>query len=150
MFKDLAQRIAGGSAVMLRGRAASVLAACDAGVNIVDLAIASMSGSTSQPNLNSVVAALQHTPRDTGLDLDALSAHLQRCLPAYARPLFLRLRGEMDVTSTFKHAKSDLAREGYDPGATSDPLYFNDSEKHRYLLIDTALHARLRCGEIRL
>ena len=53
--------------------AASVLEACDAGVNVVDLAIASMSGSTSQPNLNSVVAALQSTRRDTGLDLDALN-----------------------------------------------------------------------------
>jgi len=53
--------------------AASVLAASDARVDIVDLALASMSGSTSQPNLNSVVAALQHTPRDTGLDLDALN-----------------------------------------------------------------------------
>ncbi len=53
--------------------AASVLAASDAGVNIVDLALASMSGSTSQPNLNSIVAALQHTPRDTGLDLAALN-----------------------------------------------------------------------------
>jgi pyruvate carboxylase len=53
--------------------AASVLRAADAGVDVVDLAIASMSGSTSQPNLNSVVAALQHTPRDTGLDLDALN-----------------------------------------------------------------------------
>ena len=53
--------------------AASVLQASDAGVDIVDLAIASMSGSTSQPNMNSVVAALQHTPRDTGLDLDALN-----------------------------------------------------------------------------
>ena len=46
--------------------AASVLAASDARVDIVDLALASMAGSTSQPNLNSVVAALQHTPRDTG------------------------------------------------------------------------------------
>ncbi|MDF2439344.1 MAG: pyruvate carboxylase, partial [Abditibacteriota bacterium] len=53
--------------------ASSVLQASDAGVDIVDLAIASMSGSTSQPNLNSVVAALQNTPRDTGLDLDALN-----------------------------------------------------------------------------
>ncbi|HWB58824.1 MAG TPA: pyruvate carboxylase [Chthoniobacteraceae bacterium] len=53
--------------------AASVLRASDAGVDVVDLAIASMSGSTSQPNLNSVVAALQHTPRDTGLDLAALN-----------------------------------------------------------------------------
>ena len=53
--------------------AASVLRASDAGVDIVDLALASMSGSTSQPNLNSVVAALQHTPRDTRLDLAALN-----------------------------------------------------------------------------
>lgn len=53
--------------------AASVLRASDAGVDVVDLALASMSGSTSQPNLNSVVAALQHTPRDTQLDLGTLN-----------------------------------------------------------------------------
>ena len=53
--------------------AASVLRAADAGVDVVDLALAAMSGSTSQPNLNSIVAALQHTPRDTGLDLPALN-----------------------------------------------------------------------------
>jgi len=53
--------------------ASSVLRAADAGVDVVDLAIASMSGSTSQPNLNSVVAALHNTPRDTKLDLDALN-----------------------------------------------------------------------------
>ena len=53
--------------------AASILSAAEAGVDIADLAIASMSGSTSQPNLNSIVAALQFTKRDTGLDLDALN-----------------------------------------------------------------------------
>ncbi len=53
--------------------AASVLRAADAGVDVVDLALAAMSGSTSQPNLNSIVAALQHTPRDPGLDLPALN-----------------------------------------------------------------------------
>lgn len=53
--------------------AASVLKAAEAGVDVVDLAIASMSGSTSQPNLNSIVAALQNTKRDTGLDLEALN-----------------------------------------------------------------------------
>jgi pyruvate carboxylase len=52
---------------------ASVLRAADAGVDVVDLALASMSGSTSQPNLNSIVAALQHTPRDTQLDLNTLN-----------------------------------------------------------------------------
>jgi pyruvate carboxylase len=52
---------------------ASVLRASDAGVDVVDLALAAMSGSTSQPNLNSIVAGLQHTLRDTKLDLDALN-----------------------------------------------------------------------------
>ena len=52
---------------------ASVLQASEAGVDIVDLALASMSGSTSQPNLNSIVAALIHTPRQTGLDLAVLN-----------------------------------------------------------------------------
>jgi pyruvate carboxylase len=54
--------------------ASSVLKASDAGVHIADGAIASMSGQTSQPNLNSIVAALSHTRRDSGLDLDALNA----------------------------------------------------------------------------
>jgi len=53
--------------------AASVLAAANAGVDIVDLAIASMSGSTSQPNLNSVASALAKTERDPGLDFDSLN-----------------------------------------------------------------------------
>ncbi|QYM79114.1 pyruvate carboxylase [Horticoccus luteus] len=53
---------------------ASILRASDAGVSVVDLALASMSGSTAQPNLNSIVAALQHTPRDTQLELEQLNA----------------------------------------------------------------------------
>jgi pyruvate carboxylase len=53
--------------------AASVLKAAEAGVDIADGAMASMSGQTSQPNLNSVVAALAHTRRDTALDLGALN-----------------------------------------------------------------------------
>ena len=53
--------------------AASVLQACDAGIDIVDLAIASMSGSTSQPNLNSVVGALDGHERDPQIDLRALN-----------------------------------------------------------------------------
>ncbi len=51
----------------------SILRASDGGVDVVDLAIASMSGSTSQPNLNAIVASLMNTPRDTKLDLEALN-----------------------------------------------------------------------------
>lgn len=52
--------------------ASSILMAAEAGVDVCDAALSSLSGCTSQPNLNSIVAALQHTPRDTGLDSDAL------------------------------------------------------------------------------
>ena len=53
--------------------AATVLKAADAGVDIADGAVAAMSGGTSQPNLNAIVAALRNTPRDTGVDLTALN-----------------------------------------------------------------------------
>ena len=53
--------------------AASLLKAADAGVDVVDGAIASMSGTTSQPNLNSMVAALANTERDPGFDIEALN-----------------------------------------------------------------------------
>jgi pyruvate carboxylase len=53
--------------------AASVLKAAEAGVDIADGAVASMSGQTSQPNLNSIVAALDHTRRAAGLAFDALN-----------------------------------------------------------------------------
>jgi pyruvate carboxylase len=52
---------------------ASVLKAADAGADVADAAVAAMSGGTSQPNLNSIVEALRHTPRDTNLDNEVLN-----------------------------------------------------------------------------
>ena len=52
--------------------AATILAACDAGVDAIDAAMAALSGGTSQPCLGSVVEALRHTDRDTGLDIAAI------------------------------------------------------------------------------
>ena len=57
---------------------ASIVKAAEAGVDVVDLAIASLSGSTSQPNLNSIVKAFRGHERDTGLErefLDQLSIY---------------------------------------------------------------------------
>jgi pyruvate carboxylase len=52
--------------------AASVLAAADAGVDAVDVAMDPMSGLTSQPNLGAVVEALRNGERDPGLDRESL------------------------------------------------------------------------------
>jgi pyruvate carboxylase len=52
--------------------AATVLAACDAGVDAIDAAMDAFSGGTSQPCLGSIVEALRNTDRDTGLDIGAI------------------------------------------------------------------------------
>ena len=51
---------------------ATILAAADAGVDAVDCAMDALSGNTSQATMGSVVEALRHTDRDTGLDIDAI------------------------------------------------------------------------------
>jgi pyruvate carboxylase len=53
-------------------QAGSYLFAAEAGVNVVDCAFGAMSSLTSQPNMESIVAALEHQPRDTGLDFHKL------------------------------------------------------------------------------
>ncbi|WP_293780684.1 pyruvate carboxylase, partial [uncultured Aeromicrobium sp.] len=56
------------------GQLATLLAAIDAGVDAVDAATASMAGTTSQPSLSALVAATDHTDRETELDLQAVCA----------------------------------------------------------------------------
>ncbi len=51
---------------------ATILAACNAGVDAVDAAMDAFSGGTSQPCLGSIVEALRHTERDTGLDIKSI------------------------------------------------------------------------------
>jgi fatty-acyl-CoA synthase len=87
---------------------------------------------------------------DTALDLAAFREHLVTRLPDYARPLFLRVQNEIEITSTFKHKKSDLVRDGYDPTVTMDPIYFNDSRRNAFVALDRALHDRIESGEMRL
>ena len=57
------------------GQMASLLFAAEAGVDVVDVAISSMSGLTSQPSMEALVAALERQGRDTGLDFDQLLKH---------------------------------------------------------------------------
>ncbi len=67
---------------------ASLLLAAEAGVDIVDTAFNAMSGLTSQPALNSIVAALENTDRATGFDLDAIqkiSDYWSSVRPVYAQ-----------------------------------------------------------------
>ena len=86
---------------------------------------------------------------DQPLDLAAFQVHLSERLPDYARPLFLRVRDRLDVTATFKHTKSALVRDGYDPVAVADAMYFNDRARQTFVRLDKTLYERIQRGEVR-
>ena len=87
---------------------------------------------------------------DDGLDLAALRAHLNSSLPDYARPRFLRILREIEMTMTFKPKKADLVAQGFDPAATGDAIYFDDPRAGAFVRVDAALHGEIMSGQIRL
>jgi fatty-acyl-CoA synthase len=87
---------------------------------------------------------------DSSFSPAALYRHLAARLPHYARPLFVRIRPALATTATFKPTRHELVREGYDPAATTDPLYFFDRDRDCYVPIDADLHRRLESGSVRL
>ena len=87
---------------------------------------------------------------DGTLDLIELRKHFARVLPAYARPLFLRIQDRIAVTATFKHQKAELVREGFDPTASGDVIYFDDPLRQAYVRVDGALFDKLQTGAARL
>jgi fatty-acyl-CoA synthase len=82
------------------------------------------------------------------IDLPALRRHLIRRLPPYARPLFLTIRGEIEVTGTFKHRK--VGQFSCDPAASADPIYFNDPAREVFVRLDADLYRRICGGKVRL
>ncbi|PIT00754.1 long-chain acyl-CoA synthetase [Bradyrhizobium nitroreducens] len=85
-----------------------------------------------------------------GFDMTALPAHLAQRLPAYARPVFIRISGEIDATETFKQKKGDLSREGFDPSTISDPLFMAEPKSGAYVPLDAEAYAAILDGSIRL
>jgi fatty-acyl-CoA synthase len=88
--------------------------------------------------------------RDDGVDLAALRAYLVAHLPDYARPLFLRIRSDIDKTATFKQRKIHMAKEGFDPSQVADALFFDDPRVGAYVRLDGALYGQIVSGEVRV
>ena len=75
-------------------------------------------------------------------DLAGLRAHIAAHLPAYARPVFLRFRRDLDMTGTFKQKKTELVAEGFDPALSDDPIYFDDRSLGAYARVTRGFRAR--------
>jgi len=83
---------------------------------------------------------------DDRFDLSAFADYVQKKLPVFMRPYYIRVQRQMKITETFKHQKVDYREQGYDPSKVSDPLYYLNGDG--YVPIDAAFYKRLQAGEI--
>jgi fatty-acyl-CoA synthase len=79
-----------------------------------------------------------------------LNQRLAHNLPAYARPVFLRLQPEMKVTGTFKQRKVELVKDGFDPRVIADPLFMLDQASGEYQPLDAARYQDIVSGKLKL
>ncbi len=95
------------------------------------------------------MAALTPNGPVEDFDLAGLAEHLRKTLPAYAVPLFLRLRADQEVTGTFKYRKVELKEQAFDPAACTEPLFALTGDGG-YEAVTAEVYARIQSGEVRL
>lgn len=83
-------------------------------------------------------------------DLNDLPTRLRARLPHYAHPIFLRLTPQLEVTGTFKQRKVDLVREGFDPVAIPDPIFWLDPATDGYERLTPEQYAEIVAGNVKL
>jgi fatty-acyl-CoA synthase len=86
----------------------------------------------------------------TGFDPQGFHAHATRVLPPYARPLFVRVATQVDVTGNFKNRKTRLQAEGFDPARVTDALWFRDDARGQYVPLDATLYVDVTAGRVKL
>ncbi|MEM9841741.1 MAG: long-chain-acyl-CoA synthetase [Pseudomonadota bacterium] len=83
------------------------------------------------------------------VDYDGLYEWLSEQLPKYAIPLFIRVQKEAETTGTFKYRKVELVKEGFDPEAVNEPLWFFDPESQKYEPLTVDAHETIRSGAVK-
>ena len=84
------------------------------------------------------------------LDFSELLAFAREQMPAYAVPLFLRVKVKMETTGTFKYQKTRLKDEAFDPGRTGDdPIYAWLPGTQTYVQVTEQLLSDIHGGKYR-
>ncbi|KRB05827.1 long-chain acyl-CoA synthetase [Pseudomonas sp. Root68] len=84
------------------------------------------------------------------LDFSELLAFAREQMPAYAVPLFLRVKVKMETTGTFKYQKTRLKDEAFDPGKTGDdPIYAWLPGTQTYVQVTEQLLSDIHDGKYR-
>jgi fatty-acyl-CoA synthase len=87
---------------------------------------------------------------DGDFDMSALPGRLAARLPHYARPIFLRLSPAIAVTGTFKQRKVDLVKDGFDPTAIADPIFWLDPDTAAYEPLTAERYTDICEGRVKL
>ncbi|CAD0196276.1 unnamed protein product [Chrysodeixis includens] len=82
------------------------------------------------------------------LQLRRLARDLDDSLPSYARPLFLRIMNDIEITSTFKLKKLQYQKEGFDPEVIKEPLYFRCGSD--FVPVTPELYTNICSGKLKL
>jgi fatty-acyl-CoA synthase len=109
-------------------------------INVYGVAVP---GAEGRAGMAALVATLDFDPA-------ALGEKIAGNLAPFARPVFLRLRPEMEITGTFKLKKADLVKDGFDPGRIDDPLYWFDQARGRYEPMTEEVYADIVAGRVKL
>ncbi|PWK28415.1 long-chain-acyl-CoA synthetase [Pseudomonas sp. OV226] len=84
------------------------------------------------------------------LDFSELLEFAREQMPAYAVPLFLRVKVKMETTGTFKYQKTRLKDEAFDPGKTGDdPIYAWLPGTQTYVQVTEQVLADIQGGKYR-
>jgi fatty-acyl-CoA synthase len=67
-------------------------------------------------------------------------------LPAYAKPAFVRVQAEADLTGTFKLRKVDLQKQGFDPSVIDEPLFVRHDAERTYVKVTPEVFEEVREG----
>ena len=71
---------------------------------------------------------------------------VDRELPAFARPVFVRIEQEQDTTGTFKPFKGKLKQQAYHLDQVDEPLYVRQPKSKQYELLDRGFYEQLING----
>lgn len=80
------------------------------------------------------------------LDVEAFGTYVNEKLPHFARPVFVRVRQDIDVTGTFKMIKKELVSEHFDSSQFNDTVYVMKPRTSTYEVLDDTFLEELKAG----
>lgn len=101
------------------------------------------------PNVEGRAGMAAIVDPDQTLDLKQLGENFKKSMPSYARPQFLRILEEIEMTGTCKLKKLDLQKEGFDPNVITDKLYYLNASTSEYLLLTVEAYQKIMNQQIR-